>query len=276
MVKLSMFIILSMLLFSSGCDQGPADLSFPESNLPVRDFFGFKIPQFQSAKSQLNYARSEFSDPEEKKAALNIIYHLFPDAHEEGGKAGLILAYMNLGHNYRVASPKAYTLAIAHYTKIIERYESYPQILVKANWYLGWIYCDLIQEKERGIQYYWKILRSFPDETIGIYSPVQWANVLESADPKHTGPSQKKSETWASISLLEIIRNSSNQTEVMDAFYILWGNYKTSRSTGLAIQFLLSDPRFAQKAKVYVAPYLALNVANPYLAKDIKTNAKIY
>ncbi len=124
-------LFLSVLLFN-GCSDEPTSLSFPGSALPIISFQGFKIPQFPTAQGQLNYAKSGFANPEEKKAALEILFKIFPEAGLECGNAALYLAYMNLGYDYRFATRQNYTNAIAAYHDVIENFKEYPQILVTA------------------------------------------------------------------------------------------------------------------------------------------------
>ena len=75
---------------------------------------------------------------------------------------------------------------------------------------------------------------------------------------------------------MEIIRHASGKTEMFNAFDILWKNYRNTVPTGLAIKLLLCDERYAKKALPHIEQYLALNVANKYLAREIKENAKEY
>ena len=39
---------------------------------------------------------------------------------------------------------------------------------------------------------------------------------------------------------------------------------------------MLCNEKYAQKAGPYIEKYLALNIANKYLAKEMKNNAKEY
>ena len=240
-------------------------------------FQGFKIPQFPTARGQLNYAKSGFPDPEEKKAAFKIMFYIFPEAKVECGNAALYLAYMNFGYDYRFAKRQDYTKAIAAYHDVIKKFKAYPQILVKAYWYLGWIHCDLLHEKETGIQYFWHIAKTWPDITMGISSPVPWVSLVYRLSVKTDHPPKKiRQKKWASLALLEIIRNATHTKEVFHAFDMLWENYRNSVTTGLAIKLMLQNEKFAQKALPHVDKFLALNIANPYLAKEIQDKAREY
>ncbi|WP_299979651.1 hypothetical protein [Desulfobacula sp.] len=281
-MKKTLAIIIILLLFlaalaSDCCSDKPTSLSLPKSDPPIISFQGFKIPQFPTARGQLNYAKSVFPDPEEKKAALKILFNFFPEAKLQCGNAALNLAYMNLGYDYRFAARQAYYNAIKDYRDVIKNFKGYPQILVKANWYLGWIHCDLLKEKKIGIPYFRHIVKTYPDLQMGISSPVPWVSLVYPLTV--TGKQPTKDTTnkqWASLALLEIIRHAPNRNEVFNAFDLLWKNYQNSVPTGLAIKLLLQDERYAQIAMPYIEKYLALNIANPYLAREIRNNAKEY
>lgn len=272
-------ILLSFLtvMMLSACGDQSTSLSFPKSELPLILFQGFNIPQFPTAQGQLNYAKSGFPSSEEKKAAFNVLFHIFPDAKVECGNAALSIAYMNLGYDYRFAEKQDYTNAIKAYHDVINTFKSYPQITVKAYWYLGWIHCDLLQDKKKGIPYFWRIVETYPDIQTGISSPVPWVSLVYPLTIKEGQPSKDKTKKqWAGLALLEIIRHASDKTEMYTAFDILWENYQKSIPTGLAIKLLLQNESTAPKALPYVEPYLTFNIANMYLAREIKDNAKEY
>ncbi|MCF6245953.1 MAG: hypothetical protein L3J69_01200 [Desulfobacula sp.] len=275
-------IIVILILFTAfivlnGCNNESTSLLFPKPELPVVLFQGFNIPQFPTAQGQLNYAKSGFPDANQKRTAFEFIFHIFPKEREECGEAALYLAYMNLGLDYRFATKKDFTNAILAYRDVIKTYKGYPQILVKANWYLGWIYCDLLKEKKAGIPYYWQIVKTYPNIEMGISSPVPWVSLVYPITPKGAQPAKKKTKTqWASVSLLEIVRHATDKIEVYRAFDLLWENYQYSVSTGLAIKLLLKNENHLQKVLPYIKKYVDLNVANTYLAKEIQDSAREY
>ena len=272
-----MFPLLLFPILLIGCSDEPTSLPFPKPELPVISFQGFEIPRFPTAQGQLNYAKSGFASSKEKQAALEILFKTFPEAKLQCGNAALYLAYMNLGYDYRFATKQDYANAIKAYKDVIENYNEYPQILVKANWYLGWIHCDLLKEKKTGILNFWNIVNTWPDITMGISSPVPWVSLVYPITIKGGQPAKNTAnKKWAGVALLEIIRHASGEIEAFKAFDILWNNYQKSVSTGLAIELLLSDKRYAQKAMPYIEKYLALNIANKYLAKEIEDKAKEY
>jgi hypothetical protein len=279
-IKLAVTIMLSLFLsfaLLTGCSDEPTSISFPKSELSIISFQGFKIPRFPTAQGQLNYAKSGFASSEEKIAALKLLFKDFPEAKLQCGNASLLLAYMNLGYDYRFATRQDYTNAIAAYHDVIKNFKEYPQILVKAYWYLGWIHCDLSKEKEPGITYFWHIVKTYPDIETGISSPVPWVSLVYPLTLKGDQPIKPTAnKQWASLSLLEIIRHTSKKTEAFEAFDILWAKYRNSVSTGLAIKLLLCNKEYAQKARLYIKKYIALDIANKYLTKEIEDRAKEY
>jgi len=267
--------LIALLL--TACSDDSTPFSFPKSELPIISFQGFNIPQFPTAQGQLNFAKSGFPDQKEKKAALEIVFKIFPEAKLQCGNAALYLAYMNLGYDYRFAAKKDYYHAIADYHKVIKNFKEYPEILVKAFWYLGWIHCDLLNEIETGLSYFRHIVKTYPNIEMGISSPVPWVSLVypltATGDQVVKQPANKQ---WASLALLEIIRHSPDRIETFNAFDMLWENYSNTVSTGLAIKLMLKNKRYAQKALPYIEKYLALNIANKFLAREIKENAKKY
>ncbi|NOX33240.1 MAG: tetratricopeptide repeat protein [Deltaproteobacteria bacterium] len=265
----------AMLL--NACSDESTSLSFPKSEPPIILFQGFKIPKFPTARGQLNYAKSGFPSSEEKKAAFKIMFQIFPEARVECGNAALNLAYMNLGYDYRFAKKLDYYNAIKAYHDVIKNFKEYPVILVKAYWYLGWIHCDLLKEKELGIQYFQHIVKTYPDIKTGISSPVPWVSLVYPLAIKGNLPAKDKTKKqWASLALLEIIRHGRDKNQVFTAFDTLWKNYPDSVPAGLAIKLLLGNKQYAGKALPYIKKYLNLNVANIYLAREIKDLAKEY
>ncbi|MCP3899277.1 MAG: hypothetical protein GY707_06160, partial [Desulfobacteraceae bacterium] len=128
-ILIMLLLTLTTLLLNS-CGDESTSLSFPRSEIKVIPFQGFTIPQFPTAKGQLNYAKSGFPDAEEKKAAFEIVSHLFPDAKIECGNAALYLSYLNLGFDYRFAKKEDCYNATKAYQGVINNYKGYPEIIV--------------------------------------------------------------------------------------------------------------------------------------------------
>ncbi|MEN8210240.1 MAG: hypothetical protein ABFR31_00865, partial [Thermodesulfobacteriota bacterium] len=227
-MKNSIFIIIIFFfgfLFNS-CSEEPVSLSLVQAELPHINFKGFNIPKFPTALGQLNYAKSGFVDSKEKKASLEIISFLFPESRLECGHADLNLAYMKLGHDYRFANQHDFNNSILSYHEVIQNYSKYPQILVHANWYLGWIHCDLLNSKKTGVKYFWHIVKTWPEIKMGISSPVPWVSLVYPSQEKSDQSTNKKTNVyWAGLSLLEIIRHTENLSESLKAFDLLWRNY---------------------------------------------------
>jgi len=267
-------LLFSLLLFV-GCSDESNSFLFPKSELSMISFQNFKIPQFPTARDQLNYARSGFSNPEKKKAAFKILFLMFPEQRIECGNAALEIAYMNFGPDYRFANKQDYYKAVQAYHDVIKNFKTHGQILVKAYWYLGWIHCDLLGNKKLGLQYLWHVARMYPEIKTGIPSPVPWVSLVYPLTGKGKSSAEvKPKKQWANLALLEIIRHTQNEREAFKAFDILWQNYKNSVPTGLAIKLMLGNKQYAPKVMPYVETYLSLNIANRFLANEIKEKAK--
>jgi len=276
-MKNSIFItiILFFGFLLNSCSEEHVSLSLVQSELPHINFQGFNIPKFPTALGQLNYAKSGFVDSKEKKAALEIIPSLFPESQVQCGHAALNLAYMKLGHDYRFANQHDFYNAISSYHEVIRNYPKYPQILVQANWYLGWIHCDLLNSKKTGMKYFWHIVKTWPETKMGISSPVPWVSlVYPSVMKSEQSAKSKKSVYWAGLALLEIIRHTENKDESLKAFDLLWEKYNKTILTGLALNLMLENKEVKAEIVSFVKPYLEFNVANKYLARQIYNHTK--
>ncbi len=263
------FLVLSL----HGCGSKPAFLPIPKTELPTISFNGFYIPKFPTAQGQLNFAKSWFEDGNEKKATLLIVSELFPRARLQCGNAALALAYTNLGEDYRFASRDNFLKAIAEYQKILDQYRDQPVILAKAHWYLGWIHCQLLGEKQKGLVHFRIIAFQYPGVTMELSSPVPWVSLVYPQDPaKERLDTRISKKHWAGIALLEIIRNAPPDEAIM-AFDALWQGYKNSVETGFALKLMLENPLLAEYSRSHVPVFLAQSIANPYLAKEIQTLA---
>lgn len=270
-------LIFLVIILLTSCSEEPASFSLPKSELPMISFQGFSIPRFPTAQGQLNFAKSGFANPEKKKAALEILFEIFPEARLQCGNAALYLAYMNLGNDYRFAESQNYHNAISDYHAVIETFKEHPQILVKAYWYLGWIHSDLLNQTKPGLSYFWHIVKKYPDIKTGISSPVPWVSLVYPLKENKNQPVRQSTQNkWASLALLEIIRHSRDRVETVKAFDTLWEKYRGTVATGIGINLMLKDKSLGQKVMPYIQPYLALKIANPFLAREIKENAKKY
>ena len=272
-VLIACAVVCSLWLGSCTSESSYRDLQ--KSELDTRHFMGFDIPVFPTARDQLNYARSGFPDPKEKRAALNFLFKAFPQSRAECGSAALGLAYINLEPDYRFALGLDHRKAVKEFKAVIKEFKNLPRVQVKAHWYIGWIYCDLLKEIETGLPYYRFVVEAYPDLEMGISPPVPWVSLVYSpAGNENRMTKSKEREHWASLSLLEIIRHTADAQEALDAFDTLWDRYRYSAATGLAIKLMLENRAYRDKALLHTEPYLALNVANPYLSGEIEERAK--
>lgn len=268
-------ILLAAALLFTGCKEPSGNYSLPKSDMPVTLFQGFEIPLFPTARGQLNYARSGFPDAQMKRAAFNLIFDRFPNDKAECGSAALNLAYMHFGRDYRFATDSDCLRAINDYHTVIKRFSDAPDVLVKAYWYLGWIHCELLGDTEKGLPYFRHIVKTYPELAMGISPPVPWVSLVYPLTMDGDRPKIKRLEKkWAALALLEIIRFSPEKQDVLRAFDMLWQKYQKSVAAGLAIELMLGRPVFAQETLEYVDSYLALNVANPYLSREIEEKAR--
>jgi len=269
---LAIIIVAASLLTLAGCSDNPVSVHFEPPHLARLNYRGFFIPKFPDPDEQLNYARLWFRDINEKKAALEVVPILYPGARLQCGEAFLNLAYMDLGSDYRFTTPEKCGKAIASYRNAIEKFKDVPAIQVKAYWYLGWIYCDLLGKDRKGVRNFWIVVKKYPDLSIGISPPVPWISLVYPVRHRNDQPVNDESQKqWAGIALMEIIRHAQNDGEVWQAFNILWEKYRRSISTGLALKTILQN-RQNMKTRVlpFVEPYLELKVANEFLAEEIK------
>ena len=275
-MKNSIFtVILFFGFLLNSCSEDTVSLSLVQSELPHINFQGFNIPEFPTAKGQLNCAKSGFVDSKEKKAALEIISSLFPQSRLQCGNAALNLAYMKLGHDYRFADYTDFENTVTSYHEVIKNYSNFPQILAHAYWYLGWINCDLLNLKKRGMKYFWHLVNTWPETKMGISSPVPWVSlVYPSKEKSDQAVNSRTNVHWAGLALLEIIRHAENKDESLKAFDLLWKDYKESSLTGLALNLMLQKKELKNEITSFVKPYLELNVANKYLARQINDHSK--
>lgn len=259
-----------MAILSSCSENLPPDPP-RDPDVPIRVFRDFEIPVFPTAWEQLNYAKSGLINLEERKAAFEIIPLLFPEDPDACGNSALYSAYLNLEQDYRFAQKGQIEKALKAYKQIVLTYKDHPNILAKAHWYLGWLYCDLRGEKLKGIEHFHHIVKTFPDIPMGITSPVPWVRLVY---PEHSGlehsKTQKVSTPWGSAALLEIIRHSEDRKTLIDSLEMLWGSYRDTVPVGPAIVILLKNEAVKADALPFAREFLSKAPANPYLAEDIR------
>lgn len=241
------------------CGEPPsAPVQPPEKNTKTVSYNGYEIHLFSSAEAQLRYALSRFSDSLERRAAFEVVIKYFPEVKPVRAEAELALAYLELGVDHRFADRETCIQALETYRRIITRFSDLPQICAKAYWYMGWIYADLLNQKRKAINHYQTVYRRYPKAWVKIESPVPWVVfVMPQIKSEVKASAKQKVLYWASLALLEIIRNSVREEERMAAFQALWSDYRDSLATGYALCTLLNGPaavsgNVAECAKAYL------------------------
>lgn len=265
----SLFLFL-FLITCGGCVEKPREPGDEKSRVKSVNADGYTIPVFGTASEQLNYAKSLFSSPQEKSAALKVLIDRFPKDREKQGEARLELAYMHLGDDFRLADPAACRRALAAYEAITREFADLPAVRAKAYWYMGWIYTDLLKDKKRGIALYTLLAEKYPENSFSRISPVPWLRLIfpnpqkkpYTADDEHT-------HSWGGLALLEIVRNSDNGRERMAAFEKLWREHRGSLITGYALKEMLRRCRPSDRLVRRVRDYTRKTTVNPALKKDL-------
>lgn len=267
-----LFLVLVVSIIS--CTNAPDSPKKNDSNLEILTQDGFNIPQFPWARDQLNYANSGLANKKEKQAALRAVLTLFPDNRPARGNAAIGLAYIHLETDYRFATSTEILRAVNGFLSVIKDYPDLDHIQVKAHWYLGWIYTELLGDLENGVLHYWAIVTDFPDIPRNLSVPVPWISLVYPPDLSQKLPSPRPQEKyWAGIALLEIIRYSPERENAIKAFDLLFDSYYTSVETGFALKLMLKKPDLASHALPFVEPFLVRKTSNPYLHGDIKALA---
>ena len=140
------FFICVLLL---GCNERPPDSSVAREDPKFIEINDFQVPVFFTPAEQINYTRSWFARIQEKRAAHEAFIVLYPKEKRYCGLASLDLAYLQLGGDYRFALESSSFAAIKNYKAILEGYSEFADIVVKAHWYIGWIYSDLLNDKAK-------------------------------------------------------------------------------------------------------------------------------
>jgi tetratricopeptide (TPR) repeat protein len=269
-VRAGAFIFLLPILFAS-CSEGRKDAPSVTGEHSVIEINGKMVPVFLTAEEQLNYTRSWFADIGEKRAALDAFLTLYPEKKRFCGMAALDLAYLQLGGDYRFAPQHTAFEAIKAYKDILREYEEYPEIQVKSYWYIGWIYADLLQDPEKGIEYYRIVARDYPEDRIFLLSPAPWVSIIYPDDESlQTALNTPPEKNWAALALLEIIRNSENTEEAWAAFLRLWGEYRNNVATGFALRLILEKRHNVDEALIIAREFMEKNFSNVHILGDIQ------
>lgn len=164
-----------------------------------------EIPVLPTATEQLAFARSSMLELQVKKAALTAVSLFHPDALAEHKIAALELAYLELGTDYRLATPAQCRAAISSYEKIYEDNKNEATIAAKALWYLGWIHSSLLADPQ-GEDFYKRITTDYPLATVEFLPPPPWLSLKDNdRELKSPAPSTPQ-YLWADLAYLELIR----------------------------------------------------------------------
>ncbi len=265
----SLVVILSTILFF-GCREDSSYLQQPEKKLVTIVINNYQIPVFPTAEDQFNYTRSWFKDFNEKKAALEGVIQLYPKARLQCGMASLDLAYSLMGNDHRLARKEEYQKAIAKYREILSNFGDIPEIIAKSYWYMGWIYCDLLQDPTRGIQQYQVIISDYPDIEMSLASPIPWVSIVYPPEQTSGKPFYKKLHiSWANLAAIEIIRHTEEDTKALEAFQVLWEKSTFHDTVGIGLKLILQRKSLFERIKPLASEYLDNIATNPYLQKDI-------
>jgi len=237
----------------------------------------FLIPLFDTPAQQFNYTKSLFQNRQHKETALIVLINHFPNAINIKGEAELELAYMILGNDFRHADKALCTKALGRYKRIVSEYANVPSICASAMWSMAWIHTDLLQEKRKGIRFYRSVVERYPDETFTRISPVPWLGLIFKEPREAVYPADDiQAYGWASLSLLEIVRNSDGTSEKRAAFDTLHEDYRLSLSFGYALLEMLKTFQPLDQVELIVQQYIKINTANHRLNTDLQSALKNY
>lgn len=272
LISTILFMALALSVFS--CTGAPDSNKKNKPDLKILTQDRYNIPRFSSARDQLNYANSGLFDKKEKQAALRAVPTLFPDNRTARGNAALGIAYSHLETDYRFAKSIEILRAVNDFLSVLKEFPDLDHIQVKAHWYLGWIYTELLGDIEKGIPHYWTIVTDFPDIPMNLSVPVPWISLVYPPDlSQKLPPPRVRNKYWAAKALLEIIRYSPDRDEAINAFDRLFDTYYTSVETGFALKLMLNKPDLVSHARPFVKTFVTRNTGNPYLTRDIKALA---
>ncbi len=258
-----LFRTFLLYVFLLGCSDPVQQESTPRTrNNELFYLYGYGVPVLGSAKEQLNYALSRFSELEERKAALEAVGKLFPKARIERAEAELELAYLSLGDDFRMASESSCRQAISKYESILREFPDLSPVCAKARWYIAWIYMDLLHDKRRGIENYKRVVAEYPHEGFLPSPRLHWQEIFARQARRETTFLLAK-EQWAALALLELARNLNDPKEKIQAVEQLMSYYPASRAVVYGLMILLERHPVSQQAIEMAKEYLASG--NAYL-----------
>ncbi len=255
-------MLVTLLLTCSSCGQHRETAKKrhrQERNFVVVD--GYRIPVFHDAEEQLEYARSFITRNEEQKAALEAVKVLFPHARKEVAESLLDLIYFDLGGDYRLASRVQCQKAVKRLEDLIHSYRDVFRACARAQWYIGWIYTDLLKDRAKGLEAYYAVFSKYPDEVFYISSPFD-SSLFNHREKGQEAENTGEKHWWGALALLEIYRHTVGFTRKLDLVSELVSRYPTDLSTGYALVDLLSHHRDNATLVLYATRYIETNKRN--------------
>ncbi len=255
------------------CGKASVDDGKPAQKVPrTIQLDGYAIQLFPTADEQLRHALRWYADIDEKKASFEAVRDAFPDARNAHAEAGLGLAYLALGRDYRLATAEQCRGAISRYKEILSEYADLAPICAKADWYIGWILADLLHEPGRAAGYFQKVVTNYPDATLNFKSAVPWVSlVLPQVEERTQAVYERPKYFWSSIALLELVRTSESEADRWSAFEKLFNDPRSRQATEFAIRALLrGSPSLRPKIAPYAQQHLKTMKFDDPLAKDIR------
>lgn len=267
---LFLLFLLVLLLPFAACQSSPVAERADEKSYRLFPVDGHLVPVFATPEEQLTYARSSFDEVPEKRAALKAIEVIHPAARLHAAMAALELAFLELGDDYRQAGGDQCTLAKLNYLELLKKYSDLPAIAAKALWYLGWISCDLQNDRQQGIAYYQQLITLYPNEILSFLAPAPWLTI-HPADPdrKQHAAYPKAELTWADIAHLEIIRNTSVREQAWQSFTAIQQAGGDDVFKASALKILVERHGFEPKSEELTRAYLAKPDADANLQNDL-------
>lgn len=271
-------IVLALLLVVYGtglvqCRKAAVDEVNPSLKVPriiVRN--GYAIQLCSTPDEQLRHALGWFSDLNEKKASLEVVMDAFPDARDFHAEARLELAYLALGRDYRYASAAQCHAAIGNYKKILSGFSDLPAICAEANWHIGWILADLLNEPGKAAAYFQTVVEQYPDVHLHLKPAVPWVSlVLPQVDNRPQAVYERPRYYWSSIALLELVRTSKKQADKWSAFEKLYTDHRNSPATAFAMRELLNGPpSLRRKTAALAKQHLEAMMFSSPMAKEVR------
>lgn len=262
---------LLLFLIFTGCNDSSIQQYPPAENQKFLEIDEIKVPVFNTAEEQLNYTRSWFAETQDKRAALRAFRRLYPEEKKSSGVAALELAYLQLGNDFRFALEHDCFAAIKDYREILMEYQEFDAISAKALWYIGWIYANLLNDKEKGIDHYVELANKYPAEQVSLLPPAPWVSIIYEADETiNTALYNQQMNHWAALALLEILKHSEDGEQAWQAFDTLWQKYRQDKATGFALKVILKKRVQVEKALARARQYMEKDFSNVHILGDIQ------